>query len=35
VTLHDLSMTPVGKDSDLLTMRGMAKTYQYQEEDEL
>lgn len=35
VTLHNLSMTPVGKDSDLLTMRGMAKTYQYQEEDEL
>lgn len=35
VTLHNLTMTPAGKDSDLLTMRGMAKTYQYQEEDEL
>ncbi|HBG51793.1 MAG TPA: pilus assembly protein PilO [Gammaproteobacteria bacterium] len=35
VTLHNLSMTPVGADSDLLIMRGMAKTYQYQEEDEL
>jgi type IV pilus assembly protein PilO len=34
VTLENLSMTPVGKDSDLLIMRGMAKTYQYQEEDE-
>jgi len=33
VTLHDLSLTPVGKDSDLLVMRGMAKTYQYVEED--
>lgn len=35
VTMHDLSMTPVGADSDLLIMRGVAKTYQYQEEDEL
>ncbi|WP_448508683.1 type 4a pilus biogenesis protein PilO [Immundisolibacter sp.] len=33
VTLHDLSLTPVGKGSDLLIMRGMAKTYQYVEED--
>lgn len=33
VTLHDLSLTPVGKDSNLLVMKGMAKTYQYQEED--
>jgi type IV pilus assembly protein PilO len=33
VTLHDLSLTPVGKDSDLLVMKGMAKTYQYVEED--
>lgn len=35
VTLHDLSMTPAGKDSDLLIMKGMAKTYQYLEEDKL
>lgn len=33
VTLHDLSLTPVGKDSNLLVMKGMAKTYQYQDED--
>lgn len=33
VTLHDLSLTPLGKDSDLLVMKGMAKTYQYVEED--
>lgn len=33
VTLHDLSLTPIGKDSDLLVMKGMAKTYQYLEED--
>jgi type IV pilus assembly protein PilO len=33
VTLHDLSLTPVGKDSTLLVMKGMAKTYQYQDED--
>lgn len=35
VTLHDLSMTPAGKDTDLLVMKGMAKTYQYLEEDKL
>lgn len=33
VTLHDLSLTPAGKDTELLVMRGMAKTYQYLEED--
>lgn len=33
VTLHDLSLTPLGNDSDLLVMKGMAKTYQYVEED--
>ncbi len=33
VTLHDLSLTPIGKDTDLLVMKGMAKTYQYLEED--
>ena len=33
VTLHDLTLTPLGKDSDLLVMRGLAKTYQYLEED--
>jgi type IV pilus assembly protein PilO len=33
VTLHDVSLTPVGKDSNLLVMKGMAKTYQYQDED--
>lgn len=35
VTLHNLTMTPAGNGNDLLIMRGMAKTYQYQEEDEL
>ncbi len=35
VTLHDLSMTPAGKDTDLLVMKGLAKTYQYLEEDKL
>jgi len=33
VTLHDLNLVPQGKDSDLLVMRGIAKTYQYLEED--
>lgn len=33
VTLHNLALTPAGKDSDLLVMKGMAKTYQYLEED--
>lgn len=33
VTLHDLSLTPLGNNSDLLVMRGLAKTYQYLEED--
>lgn len=33
VTLHDLTLTPTGKDTELLVMRGMAKTYQYLEED--
>lgn len=33
VTLHNLTMVPQGKDSDLLVMRGTAKTYQYLEED--
>ncbi|WP_372717040.1 type 4a pilus biogenesis protein PilO [Immundisolibacter sp.] len=33
VTLHDLSIIPVGKDSDLLVMKGTAKTYQYLDED--
>lgn len=33
VTLHDLSLTPAGKDTELLVMTGMAKTYQYLEED--
>lgn len=33
VTLHNLGLTPVGKDTDLLVMKGMAKTYQYLEED--
>lgn len=33
VTLHDISLTPAGKGTDLLIMKGMAKTYQYLEED--
>lgn len=33
VTLHDLSLAPLGNNSDLLVMRGLAKTYQYLEED--
>ena len=33
VTLHNITLTPLGKDSDLLVMRGLAKTYQYLEED--
>ena len=33
VTLHNLSMVPMGKDTDLLVMKGIAKTYQYLEED--
>lgn len=33
VTLHNIGLTPVGKDTDLLVMKGMAKTYQYLEED--
>jgi type IV pilus assembly protein PilO len=33
VTLHDITLTPVGKDSDLLVMKAMAKTYQYLDED--
>jgi type IV pilus assembly protein PilO len=33
VTLHDLSIVPVGKGSELLVMRGTAKTYQYLDED--
>jgi type IV pilus assembly protein PilO len=33
VTLHNLSMVPQGKDTDLLVMKGIAKTYQYLEED--
>lgn len=33
VTLHNLSLVPAGKDTDLLTMKGIAKTYQYLEED--
>jgi type IV pilus assembly protein PilO len=33
VTLHDLTLAPRDKDSDLLVMRGLAKTYQYLEED--
>lgn len=34
VTLHNLSMVPMGKDTDLLVMKGIAKTYQYLEEDQ-
>jgi type IV pilus assembly protein PilO len=33
VTLHNIGLVPVGKDTDLLVMKGMAKTYQYLEED--
>ena len=33
VTLHNLGIVPMGKDSDLLVMKGIAKTYQYLEED--
>lgn len=33
VTMHDLTLAPLDKDSDLLVMRGLAKTYQYLEED--
>lgn len=33
VTLHDISLMPAGKDTELLIMKGMAKTYQYLEED--
>ncbi|HEX4857849.1 MAG TPA: type 4a pilus biogenesis protein PilO [Usitatibacteraceae bacterium] len=33
VTLHNLTMVPQGKDTDLLVLRGTAKTYQYLEED--
>jgi type IV pilus assembly protein PilO len=33
VTLHDLTLAPLAKDSDFLVMRGLAKTYQYLEED--
>ncbi len=33
VTLHNLTMVPQGKDTDLLVMKGIAKTYQYLEED--
>lgn len=33
VTLHNLTMVPQGKGSDLLVMKGIAKTYQYLEED--
>ncbi|MFZ5493321.1 MAG: type 4a pilus biogenesis protein PilO [Pseudomonadota bacterium] len=34
VTLHNLNMVPMGKDTDLLVMKGIAKTYQYLEEDQ-
>jgi type IV pilus assembly protein PilO len=33
VTLHNLTLAPLGTNSDLLVMRGLAKTYQYLEED--